>query len=97
MVSAKDLSPEDLSWFTNRSEKHSEDQEELIWIVYETEYSRGRMIINPKNLKKLGKSRIKKIYKLLQTIGQIVEHGSIRLNNEFLAKLIELTNTKGRL
>lgn len=97
MVSVKDLSPEDLSWFTNESKKYSEDQEELIWIHYETGYSRGRMIINPNNLKQLGKSRIKKLYKLLQTTGQIVAHGNIRQNNGFLIRLITLANTKGRL
>ncbi len=97
MINVKNLSPEDLSWFTNKSEKYSEDHEELIWILYETEYSRGRVIINPRNLKKLGKSRIKKIYKLLQTIGQIVEHGNLRVDTEFANTLITLATTKGRL
>lgn len=93
----KGQSDEELSWFLTESKKHSEEHEKLIWIHYETRYSKGRIVINPSNLRQLGKARVKKLYKMLQTIGQIVEHGNIEINNEFLTKLVNLVNTKGRL
>lgn len=96
MISTKDLTPEELSWFLKESEKYSEDHEELIWIYYEAECSKGHMVINPKNINKLRKTDINKLYKLLQTTGHLVEHGNGGLNIKFFTTLMDLTKAKGR-